>query len=88
MAYATAHATFEKPDSREDSARIYVGQCSQISLRLLACLRVSDAMSVSGQREGRVYMFVCREARAASGVRGVGACQMESAGPTARLAIV
>lgn len=41
-------------------------------------------MSVSGQREGAcVYVCVRREARAASGVRGVGACQMETAGPTA-----
>lgn len=35
-----------------------------------------------------VCVSVCSQARAASGVRGVGACQMETAGPTERLAIV
>lgn len=47
-----------------DGACFYVGQCFQISLRLHACLRVREALSVSVRGEGEglvmtVCMFVC-----------------------------
>lgn len=70
MSYTTVCATAEyefgeaNGGREEDSARFYVGQCFQISLRLHACLCVREAPSVSVRGEGEglvitVCMFVC-----------------------------
>lgn len=96
--HAPAQYEFGKANGgrKEDSACFYVGQCFQISLRLHACLRVREALSVSVRREGEglvitVCMFVCvcvdRQGQQVGWGEG-GVCQMETAGPTERLAIV